>query len=300
MKQQFLKAKTDTIRLTVYQDNRPSIPSSATITLLTPGGTELQAAVAVTAIDGTTGEMTYSLTASHTATHDLNYRAEWAYVVSGVTYYEQQLFDVVKSILSIPITDDDIYNELPSLRQEAFQGSGTATAGAAGSLTDTAKRKESNDFWKGGTIEILSGTGVGQVRDITTSTQSSGIIAVSPNFATTPDTTSVYRIVKSFSLQIQQAFKRLETMLYNKGQRHSLILESSQIEIPLLNLVIHHICLDLRGNIDDQWDLLAKDYQDKFDKSYNGMKVDYDADESLTIDDEEAQRSVNGFTYHRA
>ena len=51
MKQQFLRDKTDTIRLTVYQDNRAVIPTSATIVLQKPDGSDLQASVAVTAID---------------------------------------------------------------------------------------------------------------------------------------------------------------------------------------------------------------------------------------------------------
>lgn len=117
MKQQFLKNTADTIRMTVYTDNRPVVPTSATITLFNPDGSELQSVVAVTAIDSTTGELTYSLTATHTETNDLNYKALWAYVVNGTTYYQTQLFDVVLSILAIPITDDDLYDELDTLRK---------------------------------------------------------------------------------------------------------------------------------------------------------------------------------------
>ena len=84
MKQQFLDSKADTIRLTVYQDNRALIPTSGTIVLKKPGGGDLQASTAAS-IDATTGEMTYALTATHTADKDLDYRATWSYVVGGVT-----------------------------------------------------------------------------------------------------------------------------------------------------------------------------------------------------------------------
>ncbi len=288
MKQQFLKAKTGTIRLTVYDNNRSIIPTSAKITLYeTDGTTELQAQ-ADGSVNSTTGEMTYSLTTTHTADHDINYKALWEYVYNGTTYYETQLFDVVKSFLSIPITDDDIYNELESLRKANMQATGTATAGAAGSLTDTAKRKEDDNYWKGGIIEILTGTGVGQKRDVTGNTQSTGVITVTPNWATNPDTTSVYKVVKSFSNKIQQSFKKLETMLYDKGKRDSLILESSQIEIPLLYLTIHFISLDLMDEINDKWDMLARSYWDKFQSAFNNMTLEYDEDESGGIDEEEA------------
>jgi len=300
MKMQFIKDKTGTIKLSIYVNNRPIIPTSGKITLYSPSGSEIQAQVAVTAIDATTGEMSYSLTATHTATADLNYKAVWEYVSDTVTYYETQLFDVVKSILAIPITDDDIYDELESLRSANRQASGTATAGTSSTLVDTAKRKETTDYWKGGTLEILAGTGVGQKRDITAFTTSSSTFAVTPNWTTTPDATSVYLAVKSFSNKIQQSFKKLETMLYDKGKRHELILESSQIEIPLLYLTIHFICLDLTDEVNDKWSVLAASYWDKFDKSFNNMKLEYDEDESGAIDPSETQKSPTEFRIGRA
>ena len=299
MKQQFLKSKVGIIRLTVYDKNTALIPTDAYITLYKSGSTaELQARTAVS-INVTTGEMTYNLTATHTGTNDINYKAVWEYVVATVTYYETQLFDVVKSILSIPITDDDLYAELESLRKANKQAGGTVTGGSTSTLIDTSKRKESDDYWKGGVIEILSGTCVGQTRAVTSSTQSTGTIAVTPNFSTTIDTTSVYRIVGSFSTQILQSFKKIETMLYDKGKRDALILESSQIEIPLIYLTIHSIALDLMTEANDKWALLAKEYGDKFDKSFNSMTLEYDEDESGSIEGEEESQNPSELRVYR-
>ena len=300
MKQQFLKAKTGTIRLTVYDKNRALVPTSALITLYqNDGNSELQAQAAAT-VNGTTGEMTYSLTTTHTAAKGLNYKATWQYVVDGVTYYENQLFDVVLSILSIPITDDDLFAELPSLKTTNPQATGTATAGAAGSLTDTTKRKEKDDYWKGGIIEILSGTGAKQARDVTGNTQSTGVITVSPDFATTPSTDSVYRVIRSFTQFIQNSFEKIEQMLYNKGQRDALIIESSQIRVALLYLAVHHIAIDARDEVDDKWDMLAKDYEKKFEKEFSTLRLDYDEDESGGVQGEEEQKNVNGLRIQRS
>ena len=146
MKQQFRLATTGTIRLNAFVDNRQIIPSdSVTIVLYKSGGDTLQASASASR-NATTGEMTYALTTTHTAALDLNYKAVWSFATGGVTYYEEQLFDVVRSVLSIPITDDDLYDELESLREVAIQANGTATAGAAGTLTDTG-RKEADDYW---------------------------------------------------------------------------------------------------------------------------------------------------------
>jgi hypothetical protein len=298
MKQQFLKGVTDTIRLTVYDSNRPAVVTSAKITLYKPDGSTLQAQTTAS-IDGTTYEMTYALTATHTVKEDLNYKAVWEYVVSSVTYYQTQLFDVVKSLLSIPITDDDLYNELEALRKANYQASAAATACVASSITDT-KRREENDFWKGGTIEIIAGIGIGQKRDITGFTQSTGVFTITPDFGTTGNSTSVYLAVKSFSKKIQAAFDTICTMLYDKGKRHELILESSQIAMPLTFLTIHMVALDLMDEADDKWARLATIYQEKFDKAFSNMKLDYDEDESGAIDEAENQQSQTSLRIGRA
>jgi hypothetical protein len=284
MKQPFLKDIAGTIRVTIYQDNRPIVPTSAQITLYKPGGEVLQSIVDVTAINSNTGEMTYSLTATHTAEADLNYKAVWAYVYGGVTYYESQLFDVVKSILSIPIIDTDLYAELDSLRKANNQSKGTVASATASTIVDTTNRKEDNDFWTGGVLEILAGTGSGQVRDISDYVKSTSTITVTPDFVTTPDTTSTYRIVKSFAGKIKQSFEKIEDMLYSKGKRQDLILESSQIKFPLIYLTIHAICLDLFDETDDKWDKLSQTYLKKFQDAFDNLVLEYDSDESGFID----------------
>lgn len=299
MKQNFLKAVEDTIRITVYGNNRALIPTSATITLYSTTGGVLQGEAAAT-VDASTGEMTYTLTTAHTASTGLNFKAVWKYVYNGSTYYQTQLFDVVKSLLAIPITDDDLYDELESLRKLNVQEKGTATAGTSSTLTDTAKRKEDSDYWTGGTIEIVAGTGIGQRREISDFVQSTSTFTVSPVWATTPDSTSVYVCVRSFTKKIQVGFDTISTMLYDKGKRHNLILESSQIAKPLVYLVLHMIALDLADETDDKWDRLSKLYYDKFDKAFNNMKLDYDEDESGSIDEQEKQQSQTSFRIGRA
>lgn len=276
------------------------VPTSATITLYTPSGGTLQEETACS-VDSTTGEMTYSLTATHTTDHDLNYKALWCYLYKGTYYYQSQLFDVVKSILSIPITDDDLYLELESLAGENEQQTGTATSATSSTLVDTLNRKETDSYWKGGKLEIISGTGDGQIRDITAFTQSTATITVTPDFTTTPDNTSVYKVTRSYASRIEQAFEDLETRIYNKGSRHELILESSQIKYPLLFLTIHKICQDLSDQEGDKWDRIAGKYYEKFDNAFDTMKVEYDEDESGQIDatDEESQ-SRNTMRIYRA
>lgn len=68
---------------------------------------------------------------------------------------------------------------------------GTATAGAATTLTDSAKNWPVNG-WANSQVRIISGTGAGQIRSIASNT--ANVLTVSAAWTVNPDATSVYRI----------------------------------------------------------------------------------------------------------
>lgn len=68
---------------------------------------------------------------------------------------------------------------------------GTATAGAASTITNSAKTWTTNQ-WTNYQIRIVSGTGAGQIRTISSNTGT--VITVSVAWTTQPDATSVYSI----------------------------------------------------------------------------------------------------------
>ncbi|MFN8995971.1 MAG: hypothetical protein ACK5X3_20220, partial [Pseudomonadota bacterium] len=68
---------------------------------------------------------------------------------------------------------------------------GTATAGGANTLTNTARNWTTNQ-WTNSQIRIVSGAGAGQIRTIASNTATQ--LTVSANWATNPDATSVYSI----------------------------------------------------------------------------------------------------------
>ena len=69
---------------------------------------------------------------------------------------------------------------------------GTATAGAATTLTDSSKSWVTNQ-WANQLVRIATGTGFGQVRTIASNTAT--VLTVTESWTTTPDATSVYLIV---------------------------------------------------------------------------------------------------------
>lgn len=76
-----------------------------------------------------------------------------------------------------------------------FADSGTATAGAAGSLTLAATASTSDDVYNGSMITILAGTGSGQTREISDYDGTTKVATVSSNWSVTPDSTSVYAVI---------------------------------------------------------------------------------------------------------
>jgi len=70
-----------------------------------------------------------------------------------------------------------------------------AQAGAAGSITLAAAASAIDDFYKGMTVVLYTGTGAGQARSITAYNGTTKVATVDPNWATAPDATSWYVIV---------------------------------------------------------------------------------------------------------
>jgi len=96
--------------------------------------------------------------------------------------------------LPATITTDSRIITTPSLGEVGAAmnfATGTATAGAASTLTNSGKAWTTNQ-WSNYQIRITAGTGLGQIRTISSNTGT--VITVSAAWSTQPDATSVYEI----------------------------------------------------------------------------------------------------------
>lgn len=73
--------------------------------------------------------------------------------------------------------------------------SGTAQAGANGSITLDSSANATDDYYKNALIVIISGTGANQCRTISGYTGSSKVANITPNWVTNPSTDSVFAIL---------------------------------------------------------------------------------------------------------
>lgn len=71
---------------------------------------------------------------------------------------------------------------------------GTAQAGASGTITLDASASGSDSFYNNLWIAIVSGTGADQVRKISAYVGATKVATITPSWATTPDSTSVFAI----------------------------------------------------------------------------------------------------------
>lgn len=83
---------------------------------------------------------------------------------------------------------------------QMMDADGTATGGAAGTITLAASASSSDDYYNNQLIAITTGTGAGQVRYIQDYVGSTKVATVSRNWVTNPDATSGYIFVPAGEL----------------------------------------------------------------------------------------------------
>jgi hypothetical protein len=241
--------------------------------------------VAVTAINATSGELTYTLTTTHTATLDENYVAEWTYTVSAVVYYETTLWDVVLHRLSQLTTDEDLYSLQGDIRAKNENVQGVVTSATSSTLLDTnALKNYADDYFNNGIVEAMNpSTGSVQRRTVTDFVQSTGSLSVTPNWSTTPDTTYQYIVYKPYRVKLEYAWNILMDDIRAKGFRPALIIGSADLKHIHAFKTLELICTDFIKSKDDLWDMLSIRYSEKYVESFGKLRFQYDVDESGAI-----------------
>ena len=129
----------------------------------------------------------------------------WFYVpaaTSGFNYYDFATNAwTARSVASGPAITSGEGCLMGTPSQDCITDYGTASASAASSLTDASRAWVVNQ-WANTLVKIVSGTGAGQYRIVTSNT--STVLTVNAAWSTNPDTTSIYE-VGSFSAGIASA-----------------------------------------------------------------------------------------------
>jgi hypothetical protein len=113
---------------------------------------------------------------------------------------------------------------------------GTAQAGAAGTITLDAGASATNDLYKGQWVVITSGTGAGQSRLITAYVGSTKVATVHRNWATNPDNTSVFYLLSAadiYGIVLADTTTTNTDMITAAGIRSAVGLASANLDTQL-------------------------------------------------------------------
>ena len=270
MRQQFLVAIAGTFETYVFENNRKAVPASATLTVYEPGSTTklIDAAAMTVAADGL---LSYALTATHNEDAGENYKAVIAYVVSGTTYYSTLFYDVVNSKLNKVITDEDIVNELPQLKDNGWKVRGTAESGATTTIVDAELKRYEDDYFTGGFAYSLDKD---EEREITDFVSATGTVTTAA--FSTAVTTDRYILTRSFSKEIQRAFEKLEDLLRRSGRRPQLILDPNDLREVHIIQSVAEVCKGLAKEENSVWWALWQEYDKRAYAIFKSLNLKYD------------------------
>lgn len=287
MRQQFLADTAGTFQAYVYENNRKIVPSSATLTAYKPGhSTALISGAAMTV--GSDGLLSYALTATHNDIADENYKAVISYVFNATTYSITLFYDVVNSKLVKVITDDDIINELPQLKDNGWRVHGTADSGSTTTLVDAELKRYEDDYFTGGLAYSLTRD---ETREITDFVGSTGTVTTAA--FTGAIATDKYILTRSFTKEIQRAFEKIDELLYRSGKRAHLILDPYDLREVHICYSVAEICKGLTsaGGSDTFWWQMWKDYEAKAYAIFKSLHFKYDtSNDGYVTGSEESKR----------
>lgn len=126
------------IEAKVYSAGTQVKPTSATVTVRDPDGTEILAAIAMT-VDGTSGTLSYLFPTAKTVDLWENAVIEINYTIATVVYRATFFFDVVITPLACDVVDNDLKAYFPLLADEIWSGT-TSYSGQIAEAFNAVKR----------------------------------------------------------------------------------------------------------------------------------------------------------------
>jgi len=287
MKQQFKVNTADTFRTYVFENNRRAVPSSAFLTIYRPGGGAKLVDNAVMTISAD-GLLSYSLNAAQNLDAGSNYKAEITYQLGSETFYATLFYDVVRSKLVKVITDEDIINELPQLKDNGWRVNGAANGGSSTTITDTELSRYADEYFTGGLATSLDKN---ETREITSFTSATGTAATTA-FSSAIVSGERYFLCRSFGREIQRAFEKIEEKIIRLGKRPELILDPADLREVHIYYAVAEVCKGLVTDRETFWWDIWKDYERKGEVTFDSLRFKYDASGDGYIAGSEEGRSL--------
>ena len=292
MNRQFLKDRADTYTLYVYENNLKIVPSAATIVIYKPGSDTELLATTVMAI-ATDGLLSYDLGTARTATLGLNYKVVVSYTYSGIVYPDNlDFFDIVRARLFSVISDQDVVDELPQLKDNGWRTSGQSESGSATTMVDKDLKRYPDDHFTGGLIYSITQNETRKIDDFASSTGTLTFVAFTADAGT-----DKYVLTQAYTREVRTAFEKVMERLDSDGRRPHLILDSKDLRRFHTYQAVAEICKGMMSVSEDTiWQYFYERYDideqgSKAYHAYKNLNLKYDtSDDAIISEAEEHQR----------
>ena len=296
MRRQYIADMEGVFSTYVYDTNRRKIvPTSATITVYKPASITKVVDAGVMTVAGD-GLLSYSLTATHNDILGENYKAVITYIYATISYSETFFYDVVIAKLTNIITDIDIVNELPQLKDNGWRVHGTADSGNTMTIVDAELKRYEDDYFTNGVATNLTND---EMREITDFVSSTGTVTI----VTATATAAVHKYIlrRAYRAEIQRAFEKIEELIIRAGHRPNLILDPYDLREVHICYSVAEVCKGLTGagGTDTFWWQMWKDYEAKAYAIFKSITFKYDESNDGVISATEKQLSYRNRTTGR-
>lgn len=292
--------KAYTFEWKFYEFGIQIIPSSATVSVWTnSGGATVTDASCNIGSDGT---VRYIFPAATNAAEDANNKIAVTYTYTSGMYYpptatitHYELFDVVKTPINNVVSDIDLYDYMPELRDKVYERYGETTAAGSTSTFIDAELQSDTRNWKGGYFELyISNTTVFRA-SITDFAKATGTVTFSPAYTFLIPREVRYIMRTSYHTVIDRAFEVVRRDLRNKVKNSSRFVDGNVTK----NLVVFKTLEILAGaRIEQEADRWAIQYT-RFGAEYNKElaalqePADLDDDGNISEFEDESRPSFN-------
>jgi hypothetical protein len=291
MKREIAKGKSYTFTWRFYDKAVQLKPDSASVIIKNKSGTTIIADNC--SVSDTTGDITFILVDTYTATLDFNYKVELIYNVGGSPAYYFELFDVVNTPLVNITTDDDLFVFVKELRsqiiEKAYQ---TTEAGDTDQLRCLDLVQDTRSY-KGGFLDISIPNSDGETFSnhsarIISYEQSSGTCIFTPEYTVDIPEGANFRIRSSFSLDIETAFNEFVIDdIRRKVGIAARYIDSNVCRLATTFKALQIICSSAVEIADDKWDLRAKRFMQEYKDKIGSISEPVDLDDDSNISSSE-------------
>ncbi len=299
---EFIKDTQGVLSTYVYDNNQAIVPASATVTIYKPGVMAKLVDSAPMTI-GADGLLSYTVTADmnqhyissgRIARPDITFisnshKAVIAYVYNSTTYYATLFYDVVNSKLTQVITDDDVINELPQLKDRGWKVHGTAASGSTTTIVDPGLTRYADDYFTGG---LAYSAALDQTRAITGFAASTGTVTVAPAFSSAISTDK-YILTRSFTKEIRRSFEKIEDLLNRTGRRAYLCLDPFDLREVHIFFSVAEVCKGMITEENNMWWTLWQDYDKRGYAIFKSLNLKYDEFDDGIITSDEMNTRLN-------